>query len=461
MLDVVAILGRPNVGKSTLFNALSKTNDALVLDLPGTTRDRQYGVCRVGERPFIIIDTGGIGLENHLVDNETTRQSWRAVAEADIILLIVDAQEGLHTLDIMLSNELRKIDKPKFLVVNKTDKTNLDVALADFYRLGISEPIPISASNNKGLLKMVTQLPLKPQPEVTEEEKIRAIEVAIVGQPNVGKSTLINRILGEDRVVVSDLAGTTRDSIEIPFTRNDKEYVLIDTAGVKRKAKTNLVIDKYSIIKSLQAIETCNVVVFMVDATRGVLAQDLSLLDFILEQGKALVILVNKWDIATHEQRNEIKDRIQQKLQFIEFAKIHYVSALHGHGVQDLFKSVDKAYASAMIELSTSRLTGLLAEFVSKHQPPLAGGRRVKLRYAHSGGKNPPRIIIHGNQTDHVIDSYKKYLTKCFIAGLNLEGTPVKIHFKTSENPYQGIKNVLTEKQQRQRNRVKKLFKKK
>jgi GTP-binding protein len=459
MLDVVAIVGRPNVGKSTLFNALTKTNDALVLDMPGTTRDRQYGICKVGERPFIVVDTGGVGLEEHFVDNETTKQSWQAVAEANIILLIVDAHEGLNDVDIELAKQLRKIDKPKYLIVNKIDKTNADISVADFYALGMQEMIPISASNNKGLRKLVDRLPITVFEASQDTNPGRAIEVAIVGQPNVGKSTLINRILGEERVVVSELAGTTRDSIAIPFTRNEQEYILIDTAGVKRKAKTNLVIEKYSVIKSLQAIETCNVVVFMMDATRNVLAQDLTLLDFVLEQGKALVILVNKWDIATEAQRAEIKDRIQYKLQFIEFAKVHYVSALKGSGLQDLFKSINKSYACAMLELSTSHLTRLLGEFVTKHQPPLAGGRRIKLRYAHSGGKNPPRIIIHGNQTDHLIESYKKYLIKSFITALKLEGTPVKVQFKNNENPYEGIKNVLTEKQKRHRNRVKKIFK--
>ena len=461
MLDVVAIIGRPNVGKSTLFNALTKTNDALVLDMPGTTRDRQYGICRVGERPFIVVDTGGVGLEADFIDNETTKQSWQAIAEANVILLVVDAQEGVHDVDIELVNQLRKIDKPKYLIINKIDKTNIEISVTDFYSLAMPEMIAVSASNNKGLRKLVDQLPIPEIEETSPAEANRAIEVAIVGQPNVGKSTLINKILGEERVVVSDVSGTTRDSIAIPFTREERQYTLIDTAGVKRRAKTNLVIEKYSILKSLQAIEKCNVVVFMMDATRSVLAQDLTLLDFVLEQGKALVILVNKWDIATEEQKTDIKAKIQYKLQFIQFAKIHYVSALKGSGLKDLFKSINKAYDCAMLELSTSHLTKLLSEFVAKHQPPLAGGRRIKLRYAHSGGKNPPRIIIHGNQTEHLIDSYKKYLIKSFISALKLEGTPLKVQFKTNENPYQGIKNVLTEKQQRHRNRVKKIFGKK
>lgn len=458
MVPVVAIVGRPNVGKSTLFNAFTLSRDALVVDLPGTTRDRQYGAGRVGEKPFIVIDTGGVGGTDQIVDDDVTKQSWNAIEEADIVLFLVDGKSGVTGADLSFAKQLRKVTKPIHLVVNKIDGLDVQLALSDFFSLGFGEPIPIAASQKRGLTKLTTQMladfDAVVQTDAPYEERYPGIRVAIVGQPNVGKSTLVNRILGEERVIVSELSGTTRDSIFIPFECEGSQYTLIDTAGVRRKAKINNTVEKFSVVRTLQSIEACNVAVLMIDATKGVTDQDLSLLDFILESGRALVIAVNKWDGLTPEERDAIKKPLGYRLQFVEFAIQHFISALHGSGVGNIFASIKRAYKSAMQELPTPELTRLLEEIVSAHQPPLVHGRRIKLRYAHSGGHNPPRIIIHGNQTAHVPESYKRYMIKEFIARLKLQGTPVVVQFKTGENPFSGKRNVLTPRQQRKRDRL-------
>lgn len=466
MLPVIAIVGRPNVGKSTLFNALTQTRDALVVDLPGTTRDRQYGEGKVGDKPYILIDTGGVGGTDQIVDDDVTKQSWNAIAEADVVLFVVDGQAGITGADQDFAKQLRKISKPKYLVVNKTDGLDLQLSLGEFFSLGCGEPIPIAASQKRGIAKLAG-LFLKDFPELTEQqnaERYPGIRVAIVGQPNVGKSTLVNRILGEERVIVSPLSGTTRDSIFIPFTREDKEYTLIDTAGIRRKSRIDNTVEKFSVVRTLQSIDASNVVVLMIDAQRGVTDQDLSLLDFVVQSGRALVIAINKWDGLSNEQKEEIKKTLGYKLQFVDFAIQHFISALHGSGVGNIFASIIKAYDSAMQELSTPELTRMLEEIVTVHQPPLVQGRRIKLRYAHSGGHNPPRIIIHGNQTDRVPDSYKRYMVKAFIERLKLEGTPVVVQFKTGDNPYAGKRNILTPKQEykraRQRRYIRKMKKK-
>lgn len=458
MVPVVAIVGRPNVGKSTLFNAFTLSRDALVVDLPGTTRDRQYGAGRIGEKQFIVIDTGGVGGTGQVVDDEVTRQSWSAIEEANIVLFLVDGQNGVTNADLEFARQLRKITKPVHLVVNKIDGLDVQLTLGDFYSLGFGEPIPIAATQKRGLTKLTTQMledfEAEPQLEGSPEQRYPGIRVAIVGQPNVGKSTLVNRILGEERVVVSELSGTTRDSIFIPFEREGTQYTLIDTAGVRRKARVDNTVEKFSVVRTLQSIEASNVVVLMIDATRGVTDQDLSLLDFIIESGRALVIAINKWDGLTVEQREDIKKPLGYRLHFVDFAIQHFISALHGSGVGNIFASIKRAYKSAMQELSTPELTRLLEEIVSAHQPPLVHGRRIKLRYAHSGGHNPPRIIIHGNQTDHVPISYKRYMIKEFIARLRLQGTPVVVQFKTGENPYADKRNKLTPRQQHKRDRM-------
>lgn len=457
MYPVVAIVGRPNVGKSTLFNVLTQSRDALVVDLPGTTRDRQYGEGMIEEKKFIVIDTGGIGGTDQVVDDDVTKQSWNAISEADVILFLVDGQVGITNLDLSFARQLRKISKPIHLVVNKTDGLDLQVAMSEYFSLGFAEPIPIAASQKRGVSKLMAQVleDFAQVPVDTEEkERYPGIRVAFVGQPNVGKSTLVNRILGEERVIVSDLAGTTRDSIFIPFVRDEQEYTLIDTAGIRRKAKVSSTVEKFSVVKTLQSIEAAHVVVLLIDATKGVTDQDLSLLDFIIESGRALVIAVNKWDGLSMAEKEAVKKPLGYRLQFAEFAIQHFISALHGTGVGNIFTSIKKAYRSAMKDLPTSLLTKLLEEITEAHQPPLVHGRRIKLRYAHSGGHNPPRIIIHGNQTDHVPDSYKRYMIKEFIARLKLQGTPVVVQFKTGENPYADKKNILTPRQKRRRERL-------
>ncbi|HSX19766.1 MAG TPA: ribosome biogenesis GTPase Der [Gammaproteobacteria bacterium] len=461
MYPVVAIVGRPNVGKSTLFNVFTQSRDALVVDLPGTTRDRQYGQGSIGEKRFIVIDTGGVGGTDQIVDDDVTKQSWLAISEADVILFMVDGQAGVTNLDLSFAKQLRKISKPIHLVVNKTDGLDLQVAMGDFFSLGFADPIPIAASQKRGVIKLVEQV-LADFAQVEEDtgedvdnpERFPGIRVAFVGQPNVGKSTLVNRILGEERVIVSELSGTTRDSIFIPFMRNGQQYTLIDTAGVRRKAKVNNTVEKFSVVKTLQSIEAANVVVLMIDATKGVTDQDLHLLDFIIEAGRALVIAVNKWDGLTPAERDAVKKPLGYRLHFADFAIQHFISALHGSGVGDIFTSIKKAYNSAMKDLPTPLLTKLLEEIVTSHQPPLVQGRRIKLRYAHSGGHNPQRIIIHGNMTAHIPDSYKRYMIKAFIDRLKLQGTPVVIQFKTGENPYADKKNILTPRQQRKRQRL-------
>lgn len=464
MVPVVAIVGRPNVGKSTLFNALTQSRDALVVDLPGTTRDRQYGAGRIGEKPYIVIDTGGVGGTDQIVDDDVTKQSWQAISEADIVLFLVDGQSGVTGSDQSFARQLHKVTKPIHLVVNKIDGLDVQLALSDFFSLGFGDPIPIAANQKRGLTKLTEQIladfELNPDTDMVDPERYPGIRVAIVGQPNVGKSTLVNRVLGEERVIVSQLSGTTRDSIFIPFEREGQQYTLIDTAGIRRKAKIDNTVEKFSVVKTLQAIEASNVVVLMVDATRGVSDQDLSLLDFIIEAGRALVIVINKWDGLSTEQREDVKKSLGLRLHFADFAIQHFISALHGSGVGNIFTSIKRAYKSAMMEMPTPELTSLLEEIVAAHQPPLVHGRRIKLRYAHTGGHNPPRIIIHGNQTANVPDSYKRYMIKEFIARLKLQGTPVVIQFKTGENPYAGKRNVLTPRQQYKRDRMMKHIRK-
>lgn len=462
MYPVVAIVGRPNVGKSTLFNVLTQSRDALVVDLPGTTRDRQYGEGNIDDKKFIVIDTGGVGGTDQIVDDDVTRHSWLAINEADIILFLVDAQSGVTNQDLNFAKQLRKVAKTTYLIVNKIDGLDVQITLSEFFSLGFDNPIPIAASKKRGITKLMEHV-LKDfaANQSVEEQEQSGIRVAFVGQPNVGKSTLVNRILGEERVIVSELSGTTRDSIFIPFTRDDQLYTLIDTAGVRRRARVNDTVEKFSVVKTLQAIEAANVVVLLIDATKGVTDQDLHLLDFIIESGRALVLAINKWDSLDVNEKEAVKKPLGYRLQFAEFAIKHFISALHGTGVGTLFTSIQKAYKSAMKDLPTPILTKLLEEIVASHQPPLVGGRRIKLRYAHSGGHNPPRIVIHGNLTKHIPDSYKRYMIKAFIDKLKLQGTPVVVQFKTGENPYAGKKNLLTPRQQRSRQRLMKHVKKK
>ncbi len=466
MKPVIALVGRPNVGKSTLFNRLTKSRDALVADQPGLTRDRKFGEGKLGGKPFIVIDTGGLSGDDEGVDAMMATQSWLAVEQADIVLFMADAKDGLTGLDRDIAHRLRTTGKTIHIVVNKTDGLNADVVVADFHALGLGTPFAISAVHGRGVTNLIEQV-LAELPEPDEQdheldlEQHKGIRIAVVGRPNVGKSTLVNRILGEERVVTFDLPGTTRDSIYLPFVRDEQDYVLIDTAGVRRRGKINEAIEKFSVIKTLQAIDDAHVVIMMLDASEGITDQDASLLGFVIDKGRALVVAINKWDGLEVEQRDKVKGELQRKLTFVDFAKIHFISARHGSGVGDLFGSINVAYKSAMAKFQTPRLTRLLEDMVTAHQPPLSKGRRIKMRYAHQGGQNPPLIIIHGNQVDAVPAAYKRYLMNGFSKHLRLKGTPLRIEFKTGTNPFEGRKNTLTQRQQQKRKRLMKHIKSK
>lgn len=435
MLPVIAIVGRPNVGKSTLFNCLTKTRDALVADFAGLTRDRLYGEGRLGSKPYIVVDTGGLGTPEHPIENLAAQQSERAIEEADLILFLCDARAGLTAADQTLAQSLRKLGKPVFLVVNKSEGLNTDLVAAEFYGLGLGEPYFIAAAHNSGISDLM-DLVLESFPEEEIPESAKGIKIAVIGRPNVGKSTLINRMLGEERVVVFDQPGTTRDSIYIPYERHGKPYILIDTAGVRRRGQIKEVIEKFSVIKTLKAIESCHVAILVIDAQENITEQDLHLLGFALEAGKALVIAVNKWDGLTQDQREWIKIELERRLSFVDFVKIKFISALHGTGVGELYPLVEQAYTSAHCELVTSQLTHILEQAIAAHQPPLVKGRRIKLRYAHPGGHNPPCIVIHGKQTRSLPGSYQRYLESFYRKALHLIGTPIRIELRDSDNPY-------------------------
>ncbi len=458
---VLALVGRPNVGKSTLFNRLTRTRDALVADQPGLTRDRKYGEGKLGGSKYIVIDTGGLSDEPEDIDSAMAAQSWQAVEEATHVLFLVDARDGLLPGDEQIAKRLRQANRVVHLIVNKIDGLNEQVALTDFYQLGFGHVYAIAAEHGRGVTSMIQSL-LPEQDDLEQEEnEALGIKVAIVGRPNVGKSTLANRILGEERVVTFDMPGTTRDSIYLPFERDEQAYTLIDTAGVRRRGRVKEAVEKFSVIKALQAIEDSNVVLMLLDGSEGVTDQDASLIGFINETGKALVIVINKWDGLSHDQRNKVNRELDLKLPFITYAKQHFISALHGSGVGDLFKSIQKAYRSAMADLATPRLTRLLTDLVTANPPPMVKGRRVKLRYAHQGGKNPPIIVIHGNQTKSLPESYQRYLINAFRKHLKLMGTPVRIEFKSSENPFKDKKNKLTPRQVAKRRRAMSHYKKK
>ena len=453
---VLALVGRPNVGKSTLFNRLTRTREALVANQPGLTRDRKFGEGKLGPCPYIVIDTGGLSEDKDGIDSLMATQSWLAVEQADEVLLLVDARDGLLAGDEKIAQRLRQAGKRVSLVVNKIDGMDMDAALADFYRLGFEQVYAIAAEHGRGVTSMINTL-LRDYAEAEPEQSELAyagIKVAIIGRPNVGKSTLVNRMLGEERVITFDMPGTTRDSIYLPFERDGQEYTLIDTAGVRRRGRISQAIEKFSVIKSLQAIEDAHVVVMLLDGQEGVTEQDASLLGFVIETGRALVLAINKWDGLDVDQKEKIRRELDIKLPFVTFARMHYISALHGSGVGDLFTSIRKAYRAAMVELATPKLTRMLSELVNANPPPLVHGHRIKLRYAHQGGKNPPVIIIHGNQTGSVPDSYRRYLINSFRQRLHLQGTPLRIEFKTGENPFKGRKNKLTPRQLAKRKRM-------
>ncbi len=456
---VMVLIGRPNVGKSTLFNRLTKTRQALVADFPGLTRDRQIYQAYYKDQPYMVVDTGGLGVEDAQVDALMSKQTHCALSEADVILFMVDGRAGLTPLDEEIAANLRKFSKPIYLVVNKADGLTLETVCLDFQRLGIRSMYPISASHGQGIEPLLhdaitTYSDLKPVDEVENNLQDNAIQIAFIGRPNVGKSTLINRILGEERVVVYDAPGTTRDSISIPFEREGQPYILIDTAGIRRRARVDEKIEKFSVIKTLQAIQAAAVCLMLVDAQEGLTDQDLHLLGLILDAGKALIIVVNKWDGLVQDHKERIKQEIERRLRFVDFSRVRFISALHGTGVGLLFKDILEAYQASTKKFSTSVLTRILGQITTAHTPPLVNGRRIKLRYAHFGGHNPPMIIIHGNQLDKLPESYTRYLAHAFMKHLGLVGTPIKFEFKNSVNPYKGKKNVLTSRQIKRKKRL-------
>ena len=494
MLPVVALVGRPNVGKSTLFNRLTRSRNALVADYPGLTRDRQYGQAEVEEHPFIVIDTGGINGDEKGIDVKMAEQSLLAIEEADAVLFLVDARDGLTAADHGIADHLRKQNKKIFVVANKIDGIHGDSAVAEFYSLGLGEHVhQIAAAHGRGVTQLLTLAltphiealanPVEPKEEgeendefsdeleveLTEEELAKKLEdepkendkikLAIIGRPNVGKSTLTNRILGEERVVVYDMPGTTRDSVYIPMERNGREYTLIDTAGIRRRKNVTDVVEKYSVIKTLRAIEDANVCLLIIDAQEGISDQDLSLLGFILEAGRSLVLAVNKWDGLEDHEKDRIKTELDRRLGFIDFARIHFISALHGTGVGHLYESVEEAFVSATKRISTAMVTKILDMAVFDHQPPMHQGRRIKLKYAHAGGYNPHIIIVHGNLAKKLPMSYKRYLMNYYRKSLKMMGTPIRIQFKDTLNPFAG-KKKLTYTQQKKIARLTQGYKK-
>ncbi len=477
MLPVVALVGRPNVGKSTLFNRFTRSRDALVADLPGLTRDRQYGHATFKEQPFIIIDTGGITGGEVGVDGLMAEQSMQAVREADITLFVVNAREGLTTIDESFAQQLRSENKKIHLVVNKVDGLDQNTVLTEFYQLGFDSVSAIAAAHGRGVNRLIDDVIVpatiglesevdKQETELSNDEDIeKGPKLVVIGRPNVGKSTLVNRMLGEERVVVYDLPGTTRDSIYIEMERRGKKYTLIDTAGVRKRGKVHEAVEKFSVLKTLQAINDANVVVMIFDAREGITEQDLNLLGFAIDAGRSLVLGVNKWDNMTEGQRTNVKEAIGRRLYFADFARIKFISALHGTNVGHLWEAVDEAYAGARVTMSASKLTRILELIVSKHQPPAKGRFKAKLRYAHPGGHNPPRIVIHGNQTKSLPKSYVRYLEKGFREALKIVGTPIKFELKESANPFEGKKVKVTkelmEKSRRNRSKSKKMTRKK
>ena len=457
MIPVIALVGRPNVGKSTLFNRLTRSRDALVADFPGLTRDRKYGESRVAGRPFIVIDTGGITGDETGIDFPMAQQALAAVDEADLVLLMVDAREGLNAVDESLASRLRQRNKAVHLVVNKVDGLDEDVAISEFYALGIDTLHPIAASQGRGINQLVESVlaafPEEP-PSPDPGSDSPSIRVAIVGRPNVGKSTLVNRLLGEERVVVYDQPGTTRDSIYIDYEREGVRYTLIDTAGVRRRKNVSQVVEKFSIVKTLKAIDDAHVVILLMDAREGVVDKDMHLLGHCMDKGRALVVAVNKWDGIETDQREWIRKELDRRLRFANYADTYFISALHGTGVGHLYQAIDRAFASATRKLSTNVLTRILEGAVVEHPPPMVNGRRIKLRYAHAGGQNPPLIVVHGNQTGEVPNSYRRYLEKVYRRELQLAGTPVRIEFRTGENPFADKRNKLTGRQVQRKRRL-------
>lgn len=437
MKPTVVLVGRPNVGKSTLFNRLTRSRDALVADLPGLTRDRHYGHGRLGQKPHLVVDTGGFEpLVKDGILHEMARQTEQAIAEADVVIFVVDGRGGVTPHDKEIANRLRRLKRPVLVAVNKTEGMNRGMVEAEFHELGLGEPHAISASHGEGVRGLLDLALAEFSEPEAEEEAENAVRVAIVGRPNAGKSTLVNTLLGEERVIAFDAPGTTRDAIAVDFERRGRRYTLVDTAGMRRRGKVFEAIEKFSVVKTLQAIEEAQVVILMVDARQDISDQDAHIAGFCIEAGRALVIAVNKWDAVDSYRRDRVKVDIERKLNFLGFAKVHFISALEGKGIAGVLSSVDKAYAAAMSKLATPKLTRVLLAAVQKQAPPRHGLFRPKPRYAHQGGSNPPIIVVHGSALEHVPDSYTRYLQHCFMEAFKLQGTPLRVQYKSAKNPF-------------------------
>ena len=462
MLPVIALIGRPNVGKSTLFNRLTRSRDALVADFPGLTRDRQYGFGKLGPVPYLVIDTGGVAGGEVGIYELMVEQTVRALQEADVAIVMVDGRSGRTAADEHVAELARRHARSSWLAVNKAEGLDADIACSEFHALGVGEPVAISAAHgdwvsalmDEVLAPFVEDQTEEPENETTEIDSTKPLRIAVIGRPNVGKSTLINRMIGEDRLVVFDQPGTTRDSVAVPFERDNKNYLLVDTAGVRRKARVHEVVEKFSVIKALQAMERSQVVIAVLDAQEGVTEQDVSLMGLVVERGRALVVVANKWDGLSAYQKRFVKKELERRLPFLEFAERITISALHGTAVGDLLPAVERAYTAATRDMSTTELNKALEAAVAAHAPPLVRGRRIRLRYAHQGGRNPPVIVIHGNQTNRLPEAYRRYLINRFRKVFRLQGTPVRLSFKTSENPFKGRRNKLTPRQDRKRRRM-------
>ncbi|MGC8504343.1 MAG: ribosome biogenesis GTPase Der [Acidithiobacillus sp.] len=438
MTAIIALVGRPNVGKSTLFNRLTKSRNALVADMPGLTRDRHYGVGKMGDRPYLVVDTGGFepeqreGLIAAMAD-----QTRQAIAESDAVCFVVDAKEGISSQDEEIAQVLRRSGKPIYLVLNKMDVKGAVAEMGEFHRLGLGQPYTISAAHGHGVAPLMDAiLEALPAPESVAKAPEKGPRIAVLGRPNVGKSTLVNAMLGEDRVIVFDAPGTTRDSIRIPYERHGKPYVMIDTAGVRRRARVGEGLEKLSVLKTLEALRDADVVLLVLDAHQGIADQDAHLVGIAVELGRPVVLVVNKWDGLTAEARKALREQLQRRLDFIAYAPVYTISALHGTGVGDLYRSIDKLWASARQHFSTGQLNRVLEGVISTHQPPLAGGRRIKLRYCHQGGENPITLVFHGNQVTRLPGSYKRYLEGAFRKALGIDQIPVRLIFRQGENPY-------------------------
>ncbi len=442
MKPIIALVGRPNVGKSTLFNRLTRSKDALVADYAGLTRDRHYGDGRIGHKPYILVDTGGF---EPLIDSgvmyQMARQSEQAIYEADAVIFMVDGRNGVTPQDRLIANKLRMVDKPVYVAINKVEGVDKIIAVSDFYELGLDKMYPISASHGDGIHKLIDDA-LRGFKNTPEEENANAdrITFAVIGRPNVGKSTLVNTILGEERVIAFDEAGTTRDSIYIDFERNDDKFTIIDTAGIRRKGKVTEKLEKFSVLKAIKAISEAHVVVMVLDAHLDIAEQDATIVGYALEAGKSVVVAINKWDHLKEDERQRIKDDVKSKLHFLDFAKYNYISALYKKGINELIDSIRGAYHAAFLKLSTPKLSRILSEAVNRQPPAYKGNFRPKLRYAHQGGSNPPLIIIHGNSLHTIQKAYTKYLERSFRKVFDLTGTPLRIEYKNSDNPFENKK---------------------